>query len=86
MSTYQLQNEYLELEHKINELESEFSNLKSSPNYNANFQFYGNSIVWIAIALNVLNAYNMDNMVTKIEHYKKRLSEIEQELSKRGMY
>ncbi len=86
MSTYQLQNEYLEIEHKINELESEFNNLKSSPSINTDFQFYDNSAALITISLMILNAYNMDNMVTRIEKNKLRLSDIEQELSKRGMY
>ncbi len=70
MSTYQLQNEYLEIEHKINELESEFNNIKSSPSINTGFQFYDNSAALISISLMILNAYNMDNMVTKIEKIK----------------
>jgi len=86
MSTYQLQNEYLELEHIINEQESEFNNTNISPGLNTNFQFYDSSGILIAIALNVLNAYNTNNLVTKIEINKSRLSEIEQELSRRGMY
>ncbi len=86
MSTYQLQNEYLELEHKINEQENEFNNIGISPRLNTNFQFNDSSGILIAVALNVLNAYNMDNMVTKIERNKSRLYEIERELSRRGMY
>lgn len=86
MSTYQLQNEYLELEHKINEQEGEFNNINTSTSLNTNFQFYDSSGILIAIALNVLKAYNTDNLVTKIETNKSRLSEIEQELSRRGMY
>ncbi len=86
MSTYQLQNEYLELEHKINEQENGFNNINTSTSLNTNFQFYNSSGILIGIALNVLKAYNMDRLVTEIEKNKSRLYEIEQELSKRGMY
>ncbi|MCP4255170.1 MAG: hypothetical protein GY775_17540 [Candidatus Scalindua sp.] len=53
---------------------------------NTNFQFNNSSGILIGIALNVLKAYNMDRLVTEIEKNKSRLYEIEQELSKRGMY
>ncbi len=86
MTTYQLQNEYLELEHKISELERDYNGRNSSLSNTVNLDFTGNSAIWLAIAFNALNAYNMKNMVTKIEKYKLRLSDITMELSKRGLY
>lgn len=83
MSTYQLQNEYLEVEDKINELEREFNERKSSQPSVVNLDFTGNPAIWLVIAL---NAYNMNNTVTKIEKYRLRLSDITMELSKRGLY
>ncbi len=83
MSTYQLQNEYLEVEHKINELEEKFNERKSSQASVVNLDFTGNPAIWLVIAL---DAYNMNNMVTKIEKYRLRLSAITMELSKRGLY
>ena len=83
MSTYQLQNEYLEVEHKINNLEERFNERKSSQGSVVNADFTGNPAIWLVIAL---NAYNMNTMVTRIEKYKLRLSEITTELSKRGLY
>ena len=65
MSTYQLQNEYLEVEHKINELERKFNERKSSQPSVVNLDFTGNPAIWLFIAL---DAYNMNNMVTKIEN------------------
>ena len=62
MSTYQLQNEYLEVEHKINELEREFNERKSPQFSVSNFDFTGNPAIFLVIAL---NAYNMNNMVIK---------------------
>ena len=86
MSTYQLQNEYLEVEDKINKLEKKFSERKSTQFNVVNLDFTGNSVIWLAIALNALNAYNVNNMETEIEKYRLRLSDITMELSKRGMY
>ena len=86
MSTYQLQNEYLEVENKINELEKEFNERKSSQASVVNLDFTGNPAIWFVIALNSLNAYNVNNMETEIEKYRLRLSDITMELSKRGLY
>ncbi len=83
MSTYQLQNEYLEVENKINELEKKFNERKSSQASVVNLDFTGNPAIWLVIAL---DAYNMNNTVTKIEKYRLRLSDITTELEKRGMY
>ena len=83
MSTYQLQNEYLEVEHKIKNLEERINERKSSQGSVVNADFTGNPAIWLVIAL---NAYNMNTMVTRIEKYKLRLSEITTELSKRGLY
>ncbi len=86
MSTYELQDEYLELEHKISELEKEFNEYKFSQSNVVNLDFTGNSAIWLSIAFNALNAYNMNIKATKIEKYRIRLSDITEELSKRGMY
>ncbi len=86
MSTYDLQNEYLEVEHKINELEKKLNDRKSSQVGISSSDFTGNSAILLIIALNSLNAYNMNNMVTKLEKYSLRLSDITDELTKRGMY
>ncbi len=86
MSTYQLQNEYLELEHKISELEYEFKERRSSQASVVNLDFTGNSSIWLAMALNALNAYNMNIKVAEIEKYRLRLTDVTTELSKRGMY
>ncbi len=86
MSTYELQNEYLDVEHKINELENKINELKFSESNVINSNFTGNSAIWLFIAVNSLNAYSMNNMTTKIEKYRSRLSDITMELSKRGMY
>ena len=86
MSTYQLQNEYLEVEDKINELEKEFNERKSSQASVVNLDFTGNPAIWFVIALNALNAYNVNNMETEIEKYRLRLSDITMELSKRGLW
>jgi hypothetical protein len=86
MSTYQLQNEYIEIEDKINELERKINERKSSHGSGVNIDFTGNSVIWLAIALNAFNAYNVNNMEAEIEKYRLRLSDITNELSKRGMY
>ncbi len=86
MSTYELQNEYLEVEHKIDELEQKINEQKSSQVGISSSDFTGNSAILLIIALNSLNAYNMNNMVTKLEKYSLRLSVITDELTKRGMY
>ncbi len=80
MSTYQLQNEYLEVEHKINELEEKFKSPQISV---SSSDFIGSSVMLLVIAL---NAYHINNVATKIEQYRLRLSEITTELEKRGMY
>ncbi len=80
MSTYQLQNEYLDVEHKINELERSFK----SPQFSAStLDVTGSPVILLVIAL---NAYHMNNVATKIEQYRLRLSDITMELSKRGLY
>ncbi len=83
MSTYQLQNEYIEIEHKINELERRINERKSSHGGGVNIDFTGNPAILLVFAL---NAYNMNYMATRIELYRLRLSDITKELSKRGMY
>ena len=83
MSTYQLQNEYIEIEHKINELERKINERKSSHGSSVNLDFSGNPTILLIFAL---NAYNMNYMAAKIERYRLRLSDITKELSKRGMY
>ena len=83
MSTYQLQNEYIEIEDKINELERKINERKSSHGSGVNIDFTGNPAIFLVF---VLNAYNMNYMETKIEQYRLRLSDITKELSKRGMY
>ncbi|MBT3880681.1 MAG: hypothetical protein HON76_02635 [Candidatus Scalindua sp.] len=83
MSTYQLQNEYIEIEHKINELERKLNERKSSRGSGVNIDFSGNPAILLVFAL---NAYNVNYMVTRIEQYRLRLSDITKELSKRGMY
>jgi hypothetical protein len=83
MSTYQLQNEYIEIEHKINELERKINERKSSHGSSVNIDFAGNSAILLIFAL---NAYDMNYKATKIERYRSRLSDITNELSKRGMY
>ncbi|GAX62759.1 thiol-disulfide isomerase and thioredoxins [Candidatus Scalindua japonica] len=83
MSTYDLQNEYLEIEHKISELEEKINERKSSHINVTNIDFTGNPAIFLVIAL---NAYTMENMTTKIEQYKLRLSDITTELSNRGLY
>lgn len=80
MTTYQLQNEYLEVEHKINELERNFKSPQVSV---SNLDFTGSPVMLLVIAL---NAYHMNNVATKMEQYRLRLSEITKELSKRGLY
>ncbi len=83
MSTYQLQNEYIEIEHKINELERKINERKSSHGSGVNLDFSGNPAILLVFAL---NAYNMNYMAGKVERYRLRLSDITEELSKRGMY
>jgi len=83
MSTYQLQNEYIEIEDKINELERKINERKTSHGSSVNIDFTGNPAIFLVFAL---NAYNMNYMETKIEQYRLRLSDITKELSKRGMY
>ena len=83
MSTYQLQNEYIEIEHKINELEGRINERKSSHGGGVNIDFAGNPAIFLIFAL---NAYNMNYMETNIEQYRLRLSDIIKELSKRGLY
>ena len=83
MSTYQLQNEYIEIEDKINELERKINEFNSSHGSGVNIDFTGNPAIFLVLAL---NAYNMNYMETKIEQYRLRLSEITTELEKRGMY
>ncbi len=83
MSTYQLQNEYIEIDHKINELERKIKERKSSHGGGVNIDFAGNPAILLVFAL---NAYSMNYMETKIERYRLRLSDITKELSKRGMY
>ncbi len=80
MSTYQLQNEYLEVEHKINELERNFKSPQISV---SNSDFTGSPAMLLVIAL---NAYHVNNVATKREQYRLRLSEITAELEKRGLY
>ena len=80
MSTYQLQNEYLEVEHKINELEKKFKSPQVSV---SNLDFTGSPVILLVIAL---NAYHMNNVATKMEKYRLKLSDITTELEKRGMY
>ena len=80
MSTYQLQNEYLEVEHKINELEEKFKSPQISV---SSSDFTGSPVMLLVIAL---NAYHINNVATKIEQYRLRLSDIKMELSKRGFY
>jgi hypothetical protein len=80
MSTYQLQNEYLEVEHKINELGKKFKSPQVSV---SNSDFTGSPVILLVIAL---NAYHMNNVATKMEKYRLRLSDITTELEKRGMY
>ncbi len=86
MSTYELQNEYLDVEHKINELEQKINERKFSQSTVINSNFTGNSAILLVIALNSLNSLNAYSMTTKLENYRSRLSEITTELSKRGMY
>ncbi len=83
MSTYQLQNEHIEIEHKINELERKINERKSSHGSGVNLDFSGNPAILLVFAL---NAYNMNYMAGKVERYRLRLSDITEELSKRGMY
>ena len=83
MSTYQLQNEYIEIEDKINELERKIDERNSSHGSGINIGFTGNPAIFLVFAL---NAYNMNYMATKLEQYRLRLSDITKELSKRGMY
>ncbi len=83
MSTYQLQNEYIEIEHKINELERKINERKSSNGSGVNIDFTGNPAIMLVFAL---NAYNLNYMAANIERYRLRLSNITKELSKRGMY
>ena len=80
MSVYQLQNEYLEVEHKINELEQKFKSPQVSV---SNLDLTGSPVILLVIAL---NAYHMNNVATKMEKYRLRLSDITTELEKRGMY
>jgi hypothetical protein len=80
MSAYQLQNEYLEVEHKINELGKKFKSPQVSV---SNSDFTGSPVILLVIAL---NAYHMNNVATKMEKYRLRLSDITTELEKRGMY
>ncbi len=86
MSTYELQNEYLDVEHIINELEQKINERKFSQSTVINSNFTGNSAILLVIALNSLNSLNAYSMTTKLENYRSRLSEITTELSKRGMY
>ncbi len=83
MSTYQLQNEYIKIEHKINELQRKINARKSSHGRGVNIDFAGSSAILLIFAL---NAFDMNYMATKIERYRSRLSDITNELSKRGMY
>jgi hypothetical protein len=83
MSTYQLQNEYIEIDDKIKELERKINERKSSHGSGANIDITGNPAIFLVFAL---IAYNMNYMETKIEQYRLRLSDITKELSKRGMY
>lgn len=83
MSTYQLQDEYIEIEHKISELERKINQRRSSHGSGVNIDFSGNPAILLLFAL---NAYNMNYMTTTLEKYRTRLADIEKELSKRGMY
>ncbi len=85
MSTYQLQDEYLEVEHKINEMEinlnweKKFEKRKSRQASFANLNYYGSLPL-------PRDKYYIRFMETNIEKYKLRLSDIKKELTKRGMY
>ena len=81
MSTYQLQNEYIEIEHKINELEGRTNERKSSHGGGVNIDFAGNPAIFLIFAL---KAYNMNYMETIIEQYRLRLSDITKGIVKEG--